>query len=140
MTNIPSWTVFSFTPDRETVNVRLRTNLNITVGDPRFTDHLQFAIPIPTDPPTAEEVAELNRMEEALCAGLDDDGMCLLVVVETGRRWRELSFYTSRIDVAKAKAGALLQTLGRPDVLFTTVPDPLWSLYRRYASIQKHST
>lgn len=106
------------------------------VGHPEYGHQvgiaMPFRAPLSTGLPSPEEGAELQQVEDALCAELETGKESLLVAVITTGGMREFVFYTSAPKRVQEKFERLKTRITTHKIQLMIQPDQSWDTYRRF--------
>jgi uncharacterized protein DUF695 len=131
------WALAQGTQKGKPLFVRINEGLAPVAGHPEFSDQLGVAVQLrePTDEglPEEAESAELNAIEDALCADLLPDNQSLLALVLTTDGAREFVFYTADKEAARRKATAVGRRIATHHLICRLRRDPEWRIFKQFA-------
>jgi hypothetical protein len=89
--------------------------------------------PDPDGLPSPAEDAKLGRIEDALCASLEQQMESLLVAIITTNGMREFVFYTREPEHVKQRFAGLRRSITSHEIQLMIQPDKKWKVYSQFA-------
>lgn len=140
------WTLGQGECDGKPMLMRLNTGASPFVGDPRYGQRLDVAIPHrapnPAGLPQPAEALEIGKLEDQLVAALTSGGAGAFVLAVTTGGVTELVFYVAEAAASVARVEELARTLHGRELHGRELPhtlehslehDPEWDVYLQFA-------
>jgi Family of unknown function (DUF695) len=130
------WYVGESTHQGRRMIVRKNEGESIEANKKEFGVRLGVAVPFRASDangmPTAEELPALARIEDLLCAEVEQGGRGVHVLAITTNGMRELVFYVVESAWAEGCVARVRPQVADHELQMYTAPDPTWSLYSEF--------
>jgi hypothetical protein len=133
-----AWTVSEGGDEKRPVLIRVRTDLDAAVSGAPWPNRLAVVWSYALEGaegqgglPTSAQQAAMARLEDALMAGLETQGVAVLTSVATSSGQREWIWYCGPASALNPAFNAALKGHPRYPIKLHLAPDPRWAEYRR---------
>ena len=130
------WQIARGEYEGKVIFTRFNTAYKPVAGHPEYAHQVGIAIPfrapLPTGLPSPEESAELQEVEDVLCAELEANKESVLVGVITTGGMREFVLYTSAPQRVQEKFDSLKTRITTHEIQLMIQRDKSWDTYKRF--------
>jgi hypothetical protein len=131
------WSVLSGKHEGKPMFIRRNDAARSLRGHPEYRFRVGIAVPLKAPDehglPNAEEMEQLNAIEDLVSSRLEDGKQSLMVFAITTGGMREFVFYSRNGEAAASTLEALRSEVHTHELQGYVAEDPKWSGYRQFA-------